>query len=82
MLMVAGFGTSMPSGLTYLLLIFHVGSKIFITRELYHVMNAKELEANHAYEAVVAEFSDSFEAVYGHHVEAGLTETLKALILK
>ena len=45
-------------------------------------MNAKELEANHAYEAVVAEFSDSFEAVYGHHVEAGLTETLKALILK
>ena len=45
-------------------------------------MNAKELEANHAYEAVVSEFSDSFEAVYGHHVEAGLTETLKALILK
>ena len=42
-------------------------------------MNDKELSANNTWEAVANEFSEAFEAVYGHHVEAGLTETLKAL---
>ena len=45
-------------------------------------MNAKELAPNFAYEPIANEFSEAFEAVYGHHVEAGLTETLKALLPK
>ena len=42
-------------------------------------MVARELEPDHAYEPVVEEFSQAFEAVYGKHVEAGLTESLKVV---